>query len=96
MTEELDPSQIADGNLVDIEQQIEDQVATVGPLLDRLFEAADKHESVWLKGKDARVLATWIVDLQNVNILYEKQLVEAARIISEGDTSKKRLWRPGP
>ncbi len=95
MTKELDPTEIADGNLVDIEKQIEDQVAAVGPLLDKLFKAADNSENVWLKGKDARTLATWIMDLQNVNILYEKQLVEAARIISEDDKPKKRLWKPG-
>lgn len=82
----------------ELEEQINEQVENVGTILESLFKHADDKQALWLKAKDCRTLATWIIDLQNIATLYEKQLEQAAQAIVELEAAspKKKLWRPGP
>lgn len=65
----------------------------VAPVLDELFKHAEKKEALWLKGKDCLTLAKWIISLQNIATLYEKQL--AVIVEDQVKVKKKKLWRPG-
>lgn len=75
------------------QEAIQARMEQVSQTLDLLFQAAEKEEAVWLKAKNARALASWIIDLQNVASLLEQQ-VEALKA-EVADRPAKKIWTPG-
>ena len=94
---EINPDQLADANLTDIQETINQQIQDVGEILNNLFDHAENKTALWLKGKDVRTLASWIIDLQNIATLQEAQLQAAVeQINTKPEKKKSRLWRPAP
>lgn len=77
----------------DSQAAIDQQILQVRETLDLLFNAANNNEDIWLKKKNARALATWIVNLQNIATLLEGQ-VEALKE-EVANNPKSKIWTPG-
>lgn len=91
-----DASGLEDYADADIEAYIEELTVTVGPVLKRLFDNGERKRGFNLTGPEAHALAAWIVDLQNMATLYEKQLnalLDAVEGVPE-EKPKKKFWTP--
>jgi len=104
--DDLDLSEISDAIDVSDTEQIkkglEDQVAAIGPVLYLIFESAEHDRDLWLKKSSLRVLTDWIISLQNIASLLEKQIEAMGSVVSAQEQeleelrpTKKKIWRPG-
>ena len=95
MGDSINAEELADANLTDIEKQLQIRIRKVGHILDRLFKAAENENGYVLEDKDVRILASWIIDLQNIATASEAK-VEALQQHIKENMGGKRLWKPGP
>ena len=106
---DLDLSQISDAidvtddELSDEEMAaaIQDQSALVGPILNEFLKHAAEGTDYWLKKKSLRILADWIMSLQNIATLMEQQLEALSSVcaaqeaeLEELRPTKKAIWTP--
>ena len=95
MGDSINAEELADANLTDIEKQLQIRIRKVGHILDRLFKAAENENGYVLEDKDVRILASWIIDLQNIATASEAK-VEALQQHIKENMGGNRLWKPGP
>ena len=98
-SDSINPEDLADANLTEIEKEIRTQIRKVGHVLERLFKAADNDNGYVLKPKDVRVLVSWIIDIQNINTMAEQKITALQNAIAEmqktaEDKDGSRLWKP--
>lgn len=96
----INPEELADANLTEIEKEIRTQIRKVSHILERLFKAADNDNGYVMEPKDVRVLVSWIIDIQNINSMAEQKIQAMQKYITEMHKKQEdegsRLWRPGP
>lgn len=103
MKEIENPEAIADGNLTDVdeaktEQELQQLVALVEPILSDLFKHAALEKDFWLKKKSVELLANWIQSMIQINQMLSAQSEALQGFISENidveSLPKKRIWTP--
>ena len=73
----------------------------VGPILNELFKAGAEKKNYWLKGKSTRILADWIIQLQNLADIMQQQLEAASQVIQAQEQEleelrpeRGKIWTP--
>lgn len=111
-TTDPDLSQISDAIAIgdsqedeneEIKTAIEDGTVLVGPILKEFFRHATQGTDYWMKKRSLRILADWIVNLQNVATIMEQQLEALSQVcaaqeaeLEELRPTKKKIWTPFP
>ena len=105
MKELENPEAIADGNLTEIEetkteQELQQLVALVEPILSDLFKHAALEKDFWLKKKSVELLANWIQSMIQINQMLSAQSEALQQFIGDNidveSLPKKRIWTPHP
>jgi len=106
LTDSTALSQIADAIEVDVtDDDLQDNILTqanlVGPILKEFLRHAADGTDYWLKKRSLRILADWIISLQNVATLMEQQLEAASSVVAAQEKeleelrpTKKQIWTP--
>ena len=106
-----DLSQISDAIDVDSKETTDDELQNaiqtqseqVGPILKEFLTHASENKDYWLKKKSLRILAEWIMSLQDVATLMEQQLEALGSVVTAQEAeleelrpTKKKIWTPFP
>ena len=107
-TPKPDLSQISDAIDVEtsdeeLQNAIQTQSEQVGPILKEFLTHASEGKDYWLKKKSLRILAEWIMSLQDVATLMEQQLEALGSVVTAQEQeleelrpTKKKIWTPFP
>ena len=98
----MEPLQPASPDSEEIAENIEQQVALVGPILTEMYRKAASNEDMWLKKKSLKIVCGWTQSLQDVATLMEQQIEAMSEVIASQEAEleqlrpvKGKVWVPG-
>ena len=85
----------------EVESAVAAQIALVGPILKEFMRHATEGTDYWLRKSSLRILANWIMSLQDSATLMQQQLEAAQQVLGAQEKEleelrpvKNKIWTP--